>query len=71
MFGSKGEKQARLEQIATLVARSAGGITQAALAKALGVARSTIHKDLATLERKGVRLAEDDSGRLFWPDHDR
>jgi DeoR/GlpR family transcriptional regulator of sugar metabolism len=71
MFGNKSDKQARLAKIATLVAQSAGGITQAALAAALGVARSTIHKDLVTLERKGVRLAEDDSGRLSWPDWDR
>ncbi|HEY4691591.1 MAG TPA: HTH domain-containing protein [Anaerolineae bacterium] len=71
MFGNKNDKQARLARIAALVAQSAGGITQAALAAALGVARSTIHKDLIALERRGTRLAEDDRGRLSWPDRDR
>ncbi len=71
MFGNKDDKQARLDEIARLVAQATGGITQAALAKALGVARSTIHKDLVALERRGVRLAEDNSGRLSWPDWER
>lgn len=68
MFGSKDKKQERLEKIAVLVARSVGGITQAALAKALGVTRATIYRDLVVLEQKGIRLAEDDAGRLSWPD---
>ncbi len=67
MFGNKSDKQARLEKIAALVAQSGAGITQAALARALGVTRATIHKDLVALEQKGVRLVEDDAGRLFWP----
>ena len=64
MYGDKGEKQARLEQMATLVAESSNGITQAELARALGVSRATVCKDLVCLEQRGVRLAEDDAGRL-------
>ena len=36
-----------------------GGITQAALARLLGVGRSTVNKDLRSLEKRGVRLSED------------
>ena len=68
MFGSKDAKQERLDKIAELVTQSADGITQAALAKTLGVTRATIHKDLVALEERGVRLAEDDSGKLSWPE---
>jgi biotin operon repressor len=67
MYGNKAAKRERLAKIAAVVAQSTGGITQAALAKALGVARSTINKDLVALERCGIRLAEDDKGRLSWP----
>jgi DeoR/GlpR family transcriptional regulator of sugar metabolism len=67
MYGDKVEKQARLEQMAALVAQASEGVTQADLARALGVSRATIHKDLVQLEQKGVRLAEDDAGRLSMP----
>jgi predicted DNA-binding transcriptional regulator YafY len=64
MYGSKGEKQKRLEKLAALITLGPGCLTQAALARLLGVAPSTIANDLATLERLGVRLAEDEYGRL-------
>ncbi len=64
MYGSKDEKRRRAEKIAALVALAPRGVTQAALARALGVAPSTIAGDLALLERLGVRLAEDSEGRL-------
>ena len=67
MYGDKGEKQARLAQMARLVAQSSGGITQAELALALGISRATVCKDLVQLEERGVRLAEDDAGRLSMP----
>lgn len=68
MFGNKDEKRSRLEQIVELVAKSSSGITQAALARTLGVGRSTINKDLVTLHQRGVRLAEDSKGRLYRAD---
>jgi predicted DNA-binding transcriptional regulator YafY len=64
MYGSKDEKWKRLEKIAALVTLGPRCLTQAALARLLGVAPSTIANDLATLERLGVRLAEDEYGRL-------
>ena len=64
MYGSKDEKQQRLEKIADLVAQRPEGLTQADLAKAVNVQRSTILRDLAVLEELGVLLAEDESGRL-------
>ncbi len=68
MFGSKDEKQNRLERIVDIIAKSPAGITQAALARLLGVGRSTVHKDLQTLEKRGVRLSEDRRGRLHRSD---
>ncbi len=67
MFGNKDEKRERLEQLVALVTQSQG-ITQAALAHALGVTRSTINKDLIALEQRGVRLSQDHRGRLFRSD---
>ncbi len=64
MFGSKDEKQNRLERMVDIIAKSPQGITQAALARLLGVGRSTVNKDLAALEKRGVRLSEDRRGRL-------
>lgn len=64
MFGSKKNKQQRLEQIATLVVQQPEALTPKDLAQTLCVARSTISHDLATLEDKGVLLAEDDRARL-------
>ena len=64
MYGNKSEKRQRLEKEAALVALAPEGVTQASLARILGVARSTIGDDLAELERLGVLLAEDEEGRL-------
>ena len=64
MYGSKDDKRKRLEKVAALVALASEGVTQAALARALGVAASTILDDLAALERLGILLAEDAEGRL-------
>ncbi len=64
MFGNKDDKNKRLEQIVEMVAKAPVGLTQAALARLLGVARSTISKDILTLEKRGVRLSEDRRGRI-------
>lgn len=71
MFGNKSERRKRLQMIATLVAQCSGGITQAELARRLGVARATICKDLVALEDVGLLLAEDEDGRLLWPGWDK
>ncbi len=68
MFGKKDEKQNRLARMVDIIAKSPQGITQAALARLLGVGRSTVHKDLAALEKRGVRLSEDRRGRLHKAD---
>lgn len=62
MFGSKREKHDRLEQLTDLVADE--WRTQAELARATGVDRATVHKDLVVLEQRGVLLAEDERGRV-------
>jgi len=64
MFGSKQNKQARLEQIAALVVQQPDALTPDDLAKTLCVARSTISQDLVRLEDNGVLLAEDERARL-------
>jgi biotin operon repressor len=71
MYGRKDQKQARLAQMTELVARASQGITQADLARALGVSRATVNKDLVRLEQDGIRLAEDDDGRLSVPQRHR
>jgi len=68
MFGNKGAKRNRLEQMADIIGKAPRGITQAALARLLGVGRSTVHKDLMALEKRGVRLSQDHRGRLFRSD---
>jgi predicted DNA-binding transcriptional regulator YafY len=68
MFGKKDEKQNRLERMVEIIAKAPGGITQAALARLLGVGRSTVNKDLGALEKRGVRLSEDHRGRLHRSD---
>ena len=68
MFGSKDEKQNRLERIVEIIVKSPAGITQATLARLLGVGRSTVNKDLAALEKRGVRLSQDRRGRLHRSD---
>lgn len=64
MFGSKKNRQQRLEQITALVAQEPDALTLRDLAKTLRVARSTISHDLVSLEDKGVLLAEDERARL-------
>jgi predicted DNA-binding transcriptional regulator YafY len=68
MFGNKDQKQNRLEQMVEIIAKAPAGITQAALARLLGVGRSTVNKDLRALEKRGVRLSEDRRGRLHRSD---
>ncbi len=68
MFGSKDDKSKRLERMVEIIAKAPVGITQAALARLLGVGRSTVNKDLRALERRGVRLSEDRRGRLHRSD---
>lgn len=68
MFGNKDEKQNRLDRMVEIIAKSPAGITQAALARLLGVGRSTVNKDLAALEKRGVKLSEDWRGRLHQSD---
>lgn len=64
MYGNKQEKQERLQAILAVVAHSSVALTQAALARTLGVARSTINKDLVVLHKQGALLAEDEEGHL-------
>ena len=51
MYGKKDAKRKRLESIAVAVAQAPGGVTQAGLARALGVSPSTVLRDLAALEQ--------------------
>lgn len=70
MFGNKNEKQERLFSIGRLVHRATGGISQAELARHLGVSRATLTKDMGIVEREtGVRFWEDDNGRLHWSEY--
>jgi Fic family protein len=63
MFGDKQDKQQRLEQMAQVIERRPG-ISQAELARAMNMPRSTVKRDLPTLEKAGVLLSEDARGRL-------
>ena len=61
MFGSKQGKQERLEREIVLLAEE--WLSQAELARRVGVNRSTIMSDLVTLEEQGIFLQEKD-GKL-------
>jgi len=63
MFGNKQVKQARLEQMARVIGQHPD-ITQAELARKMGMPRSTVKRDLPALEKAGILLAEDRRGRL-------
>ncbi len=67
MFGNKAEKRERLARLVDLVMLQPG-ITQAELARKLNVNRSTIFKDLTRLAELGIRLAQDDDGKLYLAD---
>ena len=63
MFGNKQAKQARLEQMAKAIEQHPD-ITQAELAREMGMPRSTVKRDLPAMEKAGILLAEDARGRL-------
>jgi DNA-binding IclR family transcriptional regulator len=64
MFGTKRGKQQRLEKIVDLLGKHPGGLSQSEIARTIKVERSTVYRDLATLEKRGVLLAEDGHGRI-------
>ncbi len=64
MFGNKQGKRDRLEQIVQLLEENPDGLTQSEIARRLRVDRSTIHRDLTTLARRGVLLAENERARV-------
>ncbi len=62
MFGSKQGKQDRLGQYEQLLGDD--GLSQAEIARRLGVPRSTVMRDLAELDDQGVLIEEDEEGRV-------
>jgi DNA-binding IclR family transcriptional regulator len=64
MFGSKKGKQERLDRLVDLLQGHPGGLSQSEMARQLRVPRSTVHRDLVALEKRGVLLAEDPRGRI-------
>jgi DNA-binding IclR family transcriptional regulator len=56
--------QDRLAQYPGLVTQYPDGVRPSQLAQDLGVPRSTVMRDLPTLEESGVLLVEDPKGRL-------
>lgn len=62
MFGSKQGKRERLDQYEQLLSEEE--LTATELAALLGVPRSTVQRDLPELEERGIRLEEDERGRL-------
>ena len=62
MFGNKREKQERLDQYAAMLGEQA--LSQAEIAKRLGVPRSTVMRDLADLDDQGIQLEEDAQGHV-------
>lgn len=61
----KKRNQTEYERMAALI-RENPGISPAALAQRLGVARSTVQRRLPALEEIGYLLYEDRRGRLFF-----
>lgn len=69
MFGNKKDKNDRLHQLVAIVkSHRPSSISQAELARRLGVARSTVLKDLGILEQQSLYLVEDSDGNLSYPD---
>jgi len=64
MFGNKRAKRERLERMADVIEQHPQGISQSELARQMDIPRSTVKRDLPTLERAGILLAEDEHGRL-------
>jgi DNA-binding IclR family transcriptional regulator len=64
MFGNKQAKRERLERIADEIEQHSEGISQSALARQLGIPRSTVKRDLPALKQAGILLAEDERGWL-------
>lgn len=64
MFGTKRSKEKRLFEIATLVEEYPDRFTPQDLARLTQTHRSTISRDLAQLEERGVLLSEDERARL-------
>jgi biotin operon repressor len=71
MYGNKQATQARLERLVAIISQAHEGLSQIELARALGVSRATVCKDLVRLEGQGICLAEDSAGRLSVPDSQR
>ena len=70
MFGNRNDRLDRLEKMSEIV-KEGDGVSQADLSRELGVSRGTVNKDLSVIQEKiGVRLAEDDNGRLYWSGRD-
>jgi DNA-binding IclR family transcriptional regulator len=62
MFGSKQGKQERLGQYEQLLGEDE--LSQAEIARRLGVPRSTVMRDLAELDDQGVLIEEDEEGKV-------
>lgn len=56
--------EGRLNRYEELVPEYPDSIRPSQLARTLGVARSTVHRDLPALEEQGTLLMEDDRGFL-------
>ncbi len=65
MFGNKDKKQSRLEKIAALVRNATAGISQADLARKVGVTRATISKDMGIVEKMTGSLFYEDDGFVY------
>ena len=64
MFGSKQGKTERLDQIVKLLEQNPEGLSRSELARLLKAECSTVSRDLAALEQRGVLLAEDSRARV-------
>jgi hypothetical protein len=63
MFGNKQDKQKRLKHMTEIIDRNPG-IKAAQVARKMSSHRSTVMRDLASLEKRGVLLTEDQRGGL-------